>query len=119
MRDKKHYLRLLAQNPNAGVGFALAAAAVFAARHGTCEPVDHSTDEFRQIARDLKARFGETLTTDEVRAEMEKPTPESATRTATLPVVRVTPEERDSIVSAADAAGMSLGAYIRRELGLD
>lgn len=34
-----------------------------------------STPEWGQIARDLKARYGETLTPDEVRQEMDAPKP--------------------------------------------
>jgi len=49
MRDRPHYARLLNENPNAGVGFSLAASAVYA------------------------ARYGETLTPDEVRQEMDAP----------------------------------------------
>jgi hypothetical protein len=72
MRDKQHYLRLLEQNPNAQVGFAVAAAAVYAARFGSCEPADHGTEEWREIARNLKSRYGESLNADDVRAEMDK-----------------------------------------------
>jgi hypothetical protein len=64
VRDKQHFLTLLDQSPSASVGFSLAAAAVYAARYGACEPEDHGTGKFRQIARDLKTRYGETLTTD-------------------------------------------------------
>lgn len=71
MRDARHYTRLLDQNPSASVGFTLAAAAVYAARYGKCEADDHSTDEWREIARNLKADYGETLSADEVRAEMK------------------------------------------------
>lgn len=70
-RDKQHYLKLLHENPSAQVGFTLAASAVYAVRFGSCEPADHGTDEWRNIARDLKALYGETLSTDEVRAEMK------------------------------------------------
>jgi hypothetical protein len=70
MRDANHYLRLLDQNPDAQVGFSLAAAAVYATRYGSCEASDHSTDEWREIARDLKSRYGESLSTSEVRSEM-------------------------------------------------
>lgn len=72
MRDKQHYLRLLDQNPSASVGFALAASAVYAARYGSCEAPDHGTEEWREIARDLKSRYGENLDTDQVRSEMGK-----------------------------------------------
>lgn len=72
MRDKQHYLRLLDQNPSAQVGFSLAASAVYAARYGSCEAADHGTNEWSDIARDLKSRYGENLDADEVRAEMGK-----------------------------------------------
>jgi len=71
MRDKQHYLNLLDQNPDAQVGFTLAAAAVYAARYGSCDPADHGTNEWREIARDLKSRYGESLDGDQVRAEMK------------------------------------------------
>lgn len=71
MRDKQHYLKLLDQNPNAQVGFSLAASAVYAARFGSCEPSDHGSEAWREIARDLKSRYGETLSVQEVRTEME------------------------------------------------
>lgn len=71
MRDERHYTRLLDQNPSASVGFTLAASAVFAARYGFCEPMQHSTGEWREIARRLKSEYGEILSTDEVRAEMK------------------------------------------------
>jgi hypothetical protein len=73
MRDAKHYIRLLDQNPDAQVGFSLAAAAVYAARYGSCDPSDHSTDEWREIARDLKSRYGDNLDIDQVRSEMQTP----------------------------------------------
>ena len=71
MRTAEHYLRLLDGNANASVGFTLAASAVYAARYGICEAEHHSTEEYKQIARDLRNRYGETLTTDEVRRSMK------------------------------------------------
>jgi len=70
MRDKQHYLNMFDRNPNASIRFTLAAAAVYAARYGVCEPDNHSTEEWKQIARDLKVGYGETLTRDEVLFEM-------------------------------------------------
>jgi hypothetical protein len=67
MRNKKHYESLLNQNPNASVGFSLAADAVVAAKNGVFETHDN---EWKAIARDLKSKYGENLTADEVRAEM-------------------------------------------------
>jgi len=72
MRNAQHYSRLLDQNPGAQIGFSLAASAVYAARFGSCEAQDRGTDEWRKIARDLKSRYGESLSVDEVRAEMSK-----------------------------------------------
>lgn len=71
MRNEQHYRRMLEQNPNASVGFTLAAAMVYAARYGACEPVDHGTEEWKTIARRLKSEYGENLTVDEVSAEMD------------------------------------------------
>jgi hypothetical protein len=73
MRDRKHYLSLLAQNPGATVGFTLAASAVYAARFGECEDEHRGTEEWATIARDLKSRYGENLDGDQVRAEMKQP----------------------------------------------
>jgi len=74
MRNKTHYLNLLAQNPSAQVGFTLAASAVYAARHGNCDDAERGTNEWADIARDLRKRYGESLDADQVRAEMEQPT---------------------------------------------
>jgi hypothetical protein len=71
MRNAEHYRDLLDRNPNASIGFSLAAAAVYAARFGVCETEDRGTPEFREIALCLKSRYGETLTPDEIRLEMK------------------------------------------------
>lgn len=113
MRNKQHFIKLLDDNPTAAVGFTLAAAAVYAARYGTCEPADHSATEFRAIARQLKSVYGENLTPEEVRAEMEKPEPDESTRTAQLPPARVTPDEYDTIRDAAERENESLSNFIR------
>ena len=68
MRTKDHYMKLLSGNPNATVGFSLAAQAIYAARFGVFEKSD---DEYRQIASDLKAKYGENLTVNEVLSEMQ------------------------------------------------
>lgn len=112
MRDKNYYLRLLDQNPNAQVGFALAAAAVYAARFGTCEPSDHSSDAFKRIARDLKTRYGENLTPDDVRSEMDKPA-DDETRNFILRV-RLTDSERERLWN--DAGDSDVSDYVRRKL---
>ena len=71
MRNKKHYENLLASNPNASVGFTLAAQAVYAAKYGQYITGDTGREEYRNIARCLKQKYGEVLSTDEVRLEME------------------------------------------------
>jgi hypothetical protein len=71
MRNE-HYRQMLEQNQNAGVGFSLAAAMVYAARYGSCEPEHHSTDEWKTIARRLKSEYGENLTADECSVEMDR-----------------------------------------------
>lgn len=73
MRNAKHFHDMLERNPNASVGFTLAASAIYAARYGECETEHHSTEEWKTIARDLKSRYGEQLDANEVRAEMKKP----------------------------------------------
>ncbi len=72
MRTKKHYEAMLDRNPNASIGFALAADMVYAAINGKCEAADHIEQSWRDIARSLKTKYGENLTADEVRAEMIK-----------------------------------------------
>jgi hypothetical protein len=71
MRDAEHYRDMLDRNPSAGVGFTLAAAAVYAARFGVCNAQERGTPEFREIALRLKRKYGETLTADEVRQRMK------------------------------------------------
>jgi len=71
MRTKKHYEKMLSDNPNMTIGFTLAADMVLAARHGQIDtPNVHGGDEWRTIARNLKSRYGENLTVDEVCHEM-------------------------------------------------
>ena len=62
MRDEKHYLDMLDRNPNASIGVTLAAKMV-ASPHG-------ENADVRDITRELKRQYGETLTPEEVRAEM-------------------------------------------------
>lgn len=71
MRTKRHYEKMLSENPNTTIGFALAADMVFAARHDVINRVEaHGTDEWRTIAGNLKSKYGENLTVAEVRHEM-------------------------------------------------
>lgn len=97
MRTSQHYRRMLEQNPSTGVGFTLAAAMVYAARYGVCEPADHGTEEWKTIARRLKSEYGENLTTDEVTAEMDH----AAVSSAAAALGRIK-SDRKSITSAAN-----------------
>jgi hypothetical protein len=120
MRNARHFYDLLDRNPNAGVGFTLAAAAVYAARHGFCETEHHATDEFHDIAVDLRTRYGDTLTTDEVRREMKLAAApalaENASRTFMLRV-RLTEAERDRLQAMADReTGGDMSAVVRLRL---
>ena len=72
MRSKKHYEELLDKNPNASIGFTLAADMVYAAVNGKCDASDHIEQSWRDIARSLKSKYGENLSVDEVRSEMIK-----------------------------------------------
>ena len=65
MRDRQHYLDMLADNPNATIGFTLAAKMVAAAHDGDDEDV-------RNIARRLKREYGEVMTREQVRGEMDR-----------------------------------------------
>lgn len=116
VRDKKHFLRLLSQNPTASVGFTLAAAAVFAARNGTCEPSDHTSAEWKAIARRLKSKYGDNLAVDEVRAEMDTPAETDERRTADLTRVRLTLTERAQLDELVESTGLSESEYVRRKL---
>lgn len=120
MRNARHYRDLLERNPNAGVGNTLAAAAVYAARYGICEAEQHGTAEFRDIARDLRTRYGETLTTTEVRREMQLAAApqltEAAARTFTLRV-RLTEAERNRLQEMAEReTGGDMSELVRRRL---
>jgi len=76
MRDANHFRKMFDDNPGAGIGFSLAASAVYAQRYGVCEAQQHGTEEWRAIAIDLKHRYGETLTTEQVLSEMGDDTEE-------------------------------------------
>ncbi len=71
MRTKKHYEKMLSENPNTAIGYTLAADMVYAARHDVIHRAeDHGSDEWRTIAGNLKSKYGENLTVDQVRHEM-------------------------------------------------
>ncbi len=97
MRNEQHYRRMLEQNPNAGVGFTLAAAMVYAARYGSCDDDERSSDEWATIARRLKSVYGETLDPDQVAAEMDR-----ANRSAAASALGSIRSDRKSQTSAAN-----------------
>ena len=71
MRTLTHYQKMLTDNPDTTIGFTLAADMIYAARHGIIKRNEaHGSDEWKTIARNLKSRYGENLTVDDVRAEM-------------------------------------------------
>lgn len=70
MRTKKHYENLLRENPSTTLGFSLAADMVYAARHEIIRRADaHLGEEWRNIARMLKSKYGENLTVEQVHLE--------------------------------------------------
>ena len=71
MRTLTHYQKMLTENPGTAIGFTLAADIIYAARHGAIKRSEaRGGDEWKTIARNLKSRYGENLTVDEVRSEM-------------------------------------------------
>ncbi len=71
MRAHTHYQKMLSDNPDATIGFSLAADMVYAARHNVINRAEaHGQDEWKTIARNLKSRYGENLTVEQVLSEM-------------------------------------------------
>mgnify|MGYP000964836166 CR=1 FL=1 len=107
MRTKKHYENLLNQNPNTTVGFSLAAQAVYAAKNGNYPGPNESdgTDvsEWKTIACELKSKYGENLTVEQVREEMA-----AVVEPTTELIVRKIPESlRRDFKSKCAADGIS------------
>ena len=66
-----HYEELLTSNPRTTIGFTLAADIIYAARNGAIKRSEaRGGDEWRTIALNLKRKYGESLSVDEVRSEM-------------------------------------------------
>ena len=67
MRDRAHYTDMLDRNPSATIGFTLAAKMIVAAQGS------HGDDDeaVRAVARRLHREYGEVLTHEQVRAEMD------------------------------------------------
>lgn len=115
-RDTQHYRRMLDENPNAGIGFSLAARAVYAARTGE-DATDPSDDDlFRAIARGLKRRYGETLTREQTLAEMadvpQSPAAELRRIRETLNLTQAEFAERLGV------SANSIARYERGEVGI-
>jgi hypothetical protein len=72
MRNEQHYRNMIEQNPNTSIGYSLAASMVYAARYGSCDAEHRATEEWKSIARRLKSEYGETVSPDDVSAEMDK-----------------------------------------------
>lgn len=68
-RDEAHYRTMLAGG--ASVNAQLAAAAVYAARHGTWSAGDAHTDEYAAFVRQFRADHGDAVPADDVLAEMD------------------------------------------------
>ena len=99
MRDEKHFRSMLEQNPNASIGFTLAAAMVYAARYGVCDDDERSSDEWAAIARRLKSDYGESLDPDQVTVEMDR-----ANHSAAAAALGSIKSERKAASSAANGA---------------
>ena len=69
---EKHYRDMISNNPGATIGFVLAARAVYTTRYGCYDTADGSTQRFRDIALQLADRYGEALTTNELKLEMDE-----------------------------------------------
>lgn len=102
MRDAAHYRQLLDSNPNAMVNLTLAASAVYAARNGQFDNGDASTEEWKTVYRELKGKYGENLTPEQARKEMEqKGGPE--------PTVQIPLRIKESLLERIEAARTQTG----------
>lgn len=68
-RDEAHYRTMLAGG--ASVNAQLAAAAVYAARHGTWSAGDAHTDEYAAFVRQFRADHGDTVPADVILSAMD------------------------------------------------
>jgi len=109
MRNKKHYESLLSSNPNTTIGFSLAADMIYAAGHDIINRAEaHGGEEWREIARSLKRKYGENLNVDEVRREMA-----SVQSPLSSIIIRNVPESvRRGLKSRAAAEGKSMQGVI-------
>lgn len=68
---ERHYRDMISDNPRATVGFVLAARAVYAAKHGAFDTKDDDTPRFRRLACEMANKYGQSLTTTEMKFEMD------------------------------------------------
>ena len=71
MRDKAYYLKILRSPHYAHISVTLAAAMVYAARHGVCDLKHRRTSEFVAIVQELRVKYGEALSIEKAGAEMD------------------------------------------------
>lgn len=81
MRNLAHYRTMFQQNPDATVGANLAASAVYAATYGVCEAEHHTTEEWRQIARSIRAQHGSTLSASDAMELLNQAAAKAAAQT--------------------------------------
>ena len=86
-RDKQHYVKMFSKNPGTTIWFNLAAQAVYAATYGVFDS-NYNHEAYRAIATEIKQKYGEYLTVEQVLAEME--TEKAATTTI---IVRKMPKQ--------------------------
>ena len=58
MRDEQHYHNMLEANPNANIGFSLAARMIYAARWGVCENENVGDTKWHNIVAALRMKYG-------------------------------------------------------------
>ena len=68
-RTAEHYRRMLTAT-DASIGVSLAASALYAAKHGVCE-AEHHGEEWGNLVRALRAKYGEYLEPEQALAEMD------------------------------------------------
>ena len=70
VKKREHYLRMLEDNEDAGIGVSLAAYMVVSQPNIRLALAESVLDEWRSVVRKLKAQYGEVLTAKQVLAEM-------------------------------------------------
>lgn len=63
---------MVARFPDAMIGVSIAADLVYSVQHGTLDENTHATPEWQAIAARLEATWGDFLTPDDVRQEMDR-----------------------------------------------